>query len=118
MLAGRCAPRPAPRHELPPDRSAGWVETARRRAGPFTTHVTFRDEGGGTVEWASRSHRKHRSLLSRADARGGVWWAPRRASWWTASSSRIGSACFLVGAVLLLPEGAAEEGADARGRSG
>jgi hypothetical protein len=81
-------------HPLAP---AGWVETARRRVGPFTTHVAYRTPDGEQVEWGSRSHRKRRSLLSRADVAGRVWWAPRRASWWIAVLFAIGSACFFVG---------------------
>ncbi len=64
--------------------------------GPFTTHVTFRRPDGITAEWASRTHRKHASMLSR-DRHRGVWWAPRRASWWIGVLFAIGSACFLIG---------------------
>ena len=63
--------------------------------GPFTTHVTFRRPDGATTEWASRAHRKRDSPLSRSH-RQGVWWAPRRASWWIGVLFAIGSTCFLV----------------------
>ena len=68
-----------------------------RRVGPFVTHVTYLRPDGGRVEWGSRHHRKHRSRLSRPAAGEGVWWAPRRASWWIGVLFAIGSACFLVG---------------------
>ena len=41
-------------------------------------------------------HRKHASRLSRPE-REGVWWAPRRASWWIGVLFAIGSTCFFVG---------------------
>src|SRR4029453_4262403 len=63
---------------------------------PFTTHVTYRQSDGSTVEWSSRSHRKHASLLSRARRRELVHWAPHRASWWIAVLFAMGSTCFLV----------------------
>jgi hypothetical protein len=69
-----------------------------RSVGPFTTHVTFRRPDGATAEWASRTHRKHASLLSRERGQG-VWWAPRRASWWIGVLFAIGAACFLVAAL-------------------
>lgn len=48
-------------------------------------------------EWSSRAHRKHASLLSRTTPRHeGVWWAPRRASWWIGTLFAIGASCFLV----------------------
>jgi hypothetical protein len=77
--------------QTPPD----WSPIATTTVGPFTTHVTYRLPDGRTVEWASRRHRKHASLLSRA-GRKGVWWAPHRASWWIGVLFAIGSACFLV----------------------
>ena len=64
--------------------------------GPFTVHVTYRRDDGGTTEWHSRAHRKGASLLSRAGGATG-WWAPRRASWWIAVLFTIGSACFAIG---------------------
>jgi hypothetical protein len=80
-----------------PETPAGWTPVARRSAGPFTTHVTFRRPDGRTSEWSSRSHRKHASLLSRASPRHGpVWWAPRRASWWIGVLFAIGAGCFLI----------------------
>jgi hypothetical protein len=74
----------------------GWTPVARRSIGPFTTHVTFRRPDGSTVEWSSRSHRKHASRLSRIRRRELVHWAPRRASWWIAVLFAAGSVCFLV----------------------
>ena len=68
--------------------------TDRRSVGPFTTHVTWRLADGRLAEWSSRRHRKGRSRLSHRS--GGVWWAPRRASWWIAVLFAIGATCFLV----------------------
>jgi YrhK-like protein len=51
---------------------------------------------GTSASWSSRVHRKHASKLSRP-GRTGVWWAPRRASWWIGVLFAIGSTCFLVG---------------------
>ena len=79
-----------------PETPADWTPIARRSAGPFTTHVTFRRPDGRTSEWSSRAHRKHASRLSRTSHREQVWWAPRRASWWIAVLFAIGAACFLV----------------------
>lgn len=73
----------------------GWTVTDRRRAGPFTTHVSYRRPDGTTAEWSSRLHRKHASLLSRR--RGSSRWAPRSAAWWIGVLFAIGSACFIVG---------------------
>jgi hypothetical protein len=84
--------------ELRPDYPAtpsGWTMTDRRTVGPFTTHVTWLGADGLRTEWSSRRHRKGRSRLSRRE--GGVWWAPRRASWWIGVLFAIGSTCFLVG---------------------
>jgi hypothetical protein len=80
-----------------PTAPEGWTEVARRSAGPFTTHVTFRRPDGQRADWSSRRHRKLASLLSRARAEEGVWWAPRRASWWIGVLFAIGSTCFFVG---------------------
>jgi hypothetical protein len=74
----------------------GWRETGRRRIGPFATHVTWLRPDGSSASWSSRVHRKHASMLSRP-ARTGVWWAPRRASWWIGVLFAIGSTCFFVG---------------------
>ena len=79
-----------------PETPPGWTAVARRAVGPFTTHVTYRRPDGGTTHWASRVHRKHASLVSRPRHEG-VWWAPRRASWWIGVLFALGSACFLVG---------------------
>jgi hypothetical protein len=81
-----------------PETPAGWSTVARRQVGPFTTHVTYRQPDGTTVGWSSRVHRKHGSLRSRIRERDrGVWWAPRRASWWIGVLFAVGSACFFVG---------------------
>src|SRR5215213_8139388 len=72
-----------------PQAPPGWTVVHRRKVGPFTVHVTYRREDGGTTEWHSRAHRKGASLLSRAGAATG-WWAPRRASWWIAVLFAIG----------------------------
>jgi hypothetical protein len=76
----------------------GWRAVARRRVGPFVTHVTYEHPDGHRVSWSSRAQRKHASRLSH-HRRGeeGVWWAPRRASWWIGVLFAVGSACFLVG---------------------
>ena len=80
-----------------PTAPEGWTEVDRRRVGPFTTHVVYRTPAESTEEWSSRAHRKQRSLLSRSARTRGVWWAPRRASWWIGVLFALGSACFLVG---------------------
>jgi hypothetical protein len=74
----------------------GWTTVERRSIGPFTTHVTYQQSDGSTVEWSSRRHRKHASLLSRTRRRELVHWAPHRASWWIAVLFAAGSICFLV----------------------
>jgi hypothetical protein len=70
--------------------------TSRRKVGPFATHVIWRRPDGVPVSWSSRVHRKHSSKLSRPEHTG-VWWAPRRASWWIGVLFAIGSTCFLIG---------------------
>jgi hypothetical protein len=80
-----------------PETPPGWTAVERTVVGPFTTHLVFRRPDGGLSAWSSRHQRKHRSGLARVTERDGVWWAPRRASWWTAILFAIGSACFLVG---------------------
>jgi hypothetical protein len=84
--------RDRPKYPLTPP---GWTTIAHKAVGPFITHVTWRQPDGGTTAWSSRAHRKHSSRLSRPD-REGVWWAPRRASWWIGILFAIGSACFFV----------------------
>ena len=79
-----------------PGTPAGWTTVERRSIGPFTTHVTYQRSDGGTVQWSSRTHRKHASRLSRAHRRELVHWAPHRASWWIAVLFAAGSTCFLV----------------------
>jgi hypothetical protein len=78
-----------------PTTPPGWTPVARRSVGPFTTHVTYKRSDGSTIEWSSRSHRKHASRLSRA-RRELALWAPGQASWWIAILFAAGSACFLV----------------------
>jgi hypothetical protein len=90
---GACESPPIPSY---PQAPPGWTVVHRRKVGPFTVHVTYRREDGGTTEWRSRAHRKGASLLSRAGAATG-WWAPRRASWWIAVLFAIGSTCFAIG---------------------
>ena len=80
-----------------PETPDGWERVVRRTAGPFTTHVRFRRPDGALVEWSSRRHRKHASLVSRADRHPGIWWQPRRASWWIGVLFAVGSTCFFVG---------------------
>ncbi len=80
-----------------PRRPDEWIETERRRIGPFTTAVAYRTPAGETAVWRSRAHRKCSSLLSRPRARERVWWAPHRASWWIGVLFAIGATCFLVG---------------------
>ena len=83
-----------------PETPADWTPLGRRSAGPFTTHVTFRRPDGLTVEWASRTHRKHASRLSRpADDDERVWWAPDRASWWIGILFAVGASCFTIGPI-------------------
>jgi hypothetical protein len=79
-----------------PTTPSGWTTVERRSIGPFTTHVTYRQSDGRTVEWSSRAHRKRASRLSRARRRELVHWAPHRASWWIAVLFAAGSTCFLV----------------------
>ena len=80
-----------------PSTPPGWTPVKSRSIGPFTTHVTFRREDGTTVEWSSRSHRKHASLLSRVRRRRErVREAARHASWWIGILFAAGSVCFLV----------------------
>ena len=90
---GACESPPIPSY---PQAPPGWTAVDRRKVGPFTVHVTYRRDDGGTTEWHSRAHRKGASLLSRAGGTTG-WWAPRRASWWIAVLFAIGSACFAIG---------------------
>ena len=78
-----------------PQAPPGWTAVHRRTVGPFTVHVTYQRDDGGTTEWHSRTHRKGASLLSRSAASG--WWAPGRASWWIAVLFAVGSSCFAVG---------------------
>jgi hypothetical protein len=80
-----------------PDTPSGWAHLTRRSIGPFTTHVVFRTAGGETLEWSSRFHRKHASLLSRVRREEHVWWAPHRASWWIGVLFAVGSICFFIG---------------------
>jgi hypothetical protein len=87
----------SPASERHPETPPGWEPVAERSVGPFTTHVSFRRPDGVIVDWSSRAHRKHASLLSRARRHPGVWWAPRRASWWIGVLFAVGSTCFLVG---------------------
>ena len=77
-----------------PETPPGWTAVDRRHTGPFTTHVTFLRDDGGTTEWHSRAHRKCASLISRPGGSG--WWAPRRISWWIAVLFIICSACFVI----------------------
>lgn len=80
-----------------PQAPPGWTVVGRRSTGPFTTAVTYAHPDGRTVEWSSRSHRKHASRVSRVRAaREGVVWAPHRGSWWIAVLFVAGSTCFLV----------------------
>lgn len=77
---------------------SGWTVEGSRSLGPFRTHVTFRDDEGRLVEWASRRHRKQASRISRAGPEDrAVWWAPRRASWWIGVLFAIGATCFTIG---------------------
>jgi len=79
-----------------PTTPTGWTTVERHSIGPFVTHVTYQHPDGGTVEWSSRSHRKHASRLSRVRRRELVHWAPHRASWWIAVLFAAGSTCFLI----------------------
>jgi hypothetical protein len=79
-----------------PTTPTGWTAVERRSVGPFTTHVTYQQPDGSTVEWSSRNHRKHASRLSRARRRELIHWAPHRASWWIAVLFAAGSTCFLI----------------------
>jgi hypothetical protein len=79
-----------------PATPTGCTTIGQRSIGPFTTHVTYQQSDGSTVEWSSRSQRKHASRLSRARRREVVYWAPHRASWWIAVLFSAGSTCFLV----------------------
>ena len=79
-----------------PGAVVGHKRLQRRKIGPFATHVTWERPDGGRSSWSSRVHRKHASKLSRPE-REGVWWAPRRASWWIGVLFAIGSTCFFIG---------------------
>jgi hypothetical protein len=80
-----------------PSTPPGWTPVESRSIGTFTTHVTYQRTDGVPVEWSSRSHRKHASLLSRVRRRGErVHRAARHASWWIAVLFAAGSVCFLV----------------------
>ncbi|HEX6579200.1 MAG TPA: hypothetical protein VF082_12620 [Jiangellaceae bacterium] len=60
--------------------------------------MTYRQPDGTTVEWSSRAHRKHASLLSGVRRRRErVHQAARHASWWIGILFAAGSICFLVG---------------------
>ena len=74
-----------------PETPAGWTRLDHTRVGPFVTHVRFRRPDGSPALWSSRAHRK------RSAHGGGVWWAPRRLSWWIGVLFAIGAACFTVG---------------------
>jgi hypothetical protein len=73
-----------------------WKVAARRKVGPFVTHVRWARPDGAEVAWSSRAQRKRSSRISRPE-HGGVWWAPRRAGWWIGVLFAVGSTCFLVG---------------------
>ena len=80
-----------------PSTPSGWTPVESRSIGPFTTHVTYQRTDGATVEWSSRSHRKHASLLSRVRRRGErIHLAARHASWWIGILFAAGSTCFLI----------------------
>jgi hypothetical protein len=80
-----------------PSTPSGWAPVGSRSIGPFTTHVTYQRTDGATVEWSSRSHRKHASRLSRVRRRGErIHQAARHASWWIGILFAAGSACFLI----------------------
>jgi hypothetical protein len=89
-------PSSASREAAYPEAPAGWTVDARRSVGPFLTHVAWRSADGRVADWSSRHHRKHSSKLSRPGDEG-VWWAPRRASWWIGVLFAIGSTCFFIG---------------------
>ena len=81
-----------------PHAPESWALVDRRSAGPFLTGATFRRPDGRLVDWSSRRHRKHASLLSRVRrGREHVLWAPHRVSWWIAVLFVVGSACFTFG---------------------
>jgi hypothetical protein len=63
-----------------PEAPEGWTPVARRAVGPFTTLLTFRPATGGVVDLAAAN-----------------------------AFTALGALCFLVGAVLLLPESATTE---------
>ena len=86
-------PSSVPRY---PEAPVGWTVAARRSVGPFLTDVTWESADGRVAAWSSRHHRKHASKLSRPDGEG-VWWAPRRASWWIGVLFAVGSTCFFIG---------------------
>ncbi len=82
-----------------PDMPPRWTPVAHRSIGPFTTHVTYQQPDGTTVEWSSRRHRKHAPPLSWVRRRGehaGQRQAAGHASWWMAVLFATGAACFLV----------------------
>jgi hypothetical protein len=80
-----------------PNTPTGWSPVARRSIGPFTTHVSYRLTDGTVVDWSSRAHRKHASLISRVRRRREhVQQAARHASWWIGILFAAGSSCFLI----------------------
>ncbi|HET6686376.1 MAG TPA: hypothetical protein VFH02_07620 [Jiangellaceae bacterium] len=59
--------------------------------------MTYRQPDGTTVQWSSRAHRKHASLLSGVRRRRErLHQAARHASWWIGILFAAGSTCFLV----------------------
>jgi hypothetical protein len=80
-----------------PNPPSGWTPVARRSIGPFTTHVTYRLSDGSVVDWSSRGHRKHASLISRVRRRRErVQQSARHASWWIGILFAAGASCFLI----------------------
>lgn len=82
----------------------GWERVSADGPGPFVTTETFRRGDGSEVRWQSRRHRKA-SAGDRAvhaepqELERGVWWRPRRRSWWMALLFVLGSACFTAGGI-------------------
>jgi hypothetical protein len=89
---------------------ADWQHVESHGSGPFTTRVVHQLEDGSTHIWSSRRHRKGYGPEvvtpagePRPKKRPSLFlWAPDKLNWWIAVLFMIGSACFILGSVLVL----------------
>jgi hypothetical protein len=84
----------------------GWERVSTDGPGPFVTSEVLRRPDGTEVRWRSRAHRKGHGRLrltsnaeTPTDDGKGVWWCPRRRSWWMSVLFALGSLCFVVAAL-------------------